>query len=996
MKKQILFLFLSLFCITSIAMAGVTGKIAGKIIDAENGEPLPGVNVIIEGTTMGAATDSKGEYFIINIPPGSYTIVATMMGYKTINKTGVLVSVDRTITVDFQLEATVIEGEVVTVVAEREVVQMDVSSSKVTATVAQIKEVPLVQDFNEYVQLQAGIEEELIRGGGLDQVGMLVDGLTMVNNVANEPMNIVNLSAIEEVTIIKGGFQAEYGNIRSGLFNIVTKEGAQDYHASIDFRYTAPHLKHRGYDIFDYRNFYMRPYLDEDVCYVGTRNGPWNAYAQRQYPEFEGWNAFSARLLSDDDPSNDLTPEECRQLFIWQHRADGSKELGHPHPGEYGNNPDHNLDMSFGGPVPFIGKYLGNMSFFASFRNNIEQYILPAARDNVHFQNSHLKLISKISPTMKLGIEGYYTDEINAGEQASNIGEVGRGIYFPHGASGMDIYQSVLGLTFDHVLSPRTFYNLRVSRITVQNKMYGARVLRDTTKIRQIGAVWVDEQPWGWYPISGYQYALADKMVLGGVGGGQRNSNKIATYNVKFDLTSQVNKNNQIKAGFEFNYDDFDVWFGERGLDPTGDFTVDWEHQPIRMGAYVQDKLEFEGMIANVGIRMDWNNPNTLWYTRDPYSKYFSRPYKLLLEAEAPTKDAKGHVTISPRLGISHPITDKSKLFFSYGHFYSMPVSEDMYEINYGVASEGIARIGNPSLKMPRTIAYELGYEHEIAEQFLLSVTGYYKDVTDQIGDVQYINYDETVNYEIAKNDHYADIRGFEIELRKNWGEWITGWVNFTYMVHTNGLIGREVQYQDPRQQAIYGKRNPYQEKPRPQPYGDAMIQMRTPFKWGPKLGNFHPFEQLAVNFLCHYHHGDWFTWDPEPPYKLVDNLHTQDRWNFDARISKDLSFGRFDFTCFVDIVNIFNLKYLSFIWPEEEEGPPFGFQNDADWRDYLKSLHLPMYKEQKYQDAGYTAGDDKVGDVWSEDKPYINMPNLDFLAWNIPRSITLGIQFSF
>lgn len=982
MKKQMFILFFCfLFGVTSLALAGVTGKIVGKVIDPENGEPLPGVNILIKGTNMGAATDTKGEYYIINVPPGTYDVVASMMGYKKVTKTGVTVSVDRTITVNFELEPTVIEGQELTVVAEREVIQMDVSSSKVTSTVAQIKEVPMVQDINEYISLQAGIEGTVIRGGGLDQTGMLVNGLTMVNTADNKPMNIVNLSAIEEVSIIKGGFQAEYGNVRSGLFNIVTKEGAQKYHGSIDYRYTVPHLKHRGYDMFDYRNFYLRPYLDPDVCYVGTRNGNWNDYAQGQYPTFEGWNAYSERLLSDDDPTNDLTPEEARQLFIWQHRANGSKELGHPHPGEYGNKPDQNLDMSFGGPVPVIGEYLGNMTFFASFRDNIQQYALPRARDNVHFQNSHLKLTSKISPSMKLGIEGYYSDENNGGGQPS-----GRRIYFPHGESPMDIFQSVLGITFDHVLSPKTFYNLRVSRVAAKNKMYGTRVLRDTTRIKQIGAVWVDEQPYGWIPVSGRQNSIADSRVIGGVGGEDRDLTKVTTYNVKFDITSQVNKNNQIKAGFEFNYDDFDVWYGERGLDPTGDFTVDWEEQPMRFGAYVQDKLEFEGMIANVGLRLDWNRPNTQWFTRDPYTRYFSRPYKYLLEAEAPTEEAKGDLTLSPRLGISHPITDKSKLFFSYGHFYSMPNSEDMYEIDYGLANEGIDRIGNPNLKMPRTIAYELGYEHEIAEQFLLSLTGYYKDVTNQIGDVRYINYDETVNYSIAQNDHYADIRGFEIELRKNWGEWITGWINYTYMVYTDGLVGRSVQYQDPRQQAIYGERNPYQEKPRAEPYGDAMIQVRTPFEWGPKIGKFHPFEQLAVNFLAHYRHGDWFTWEPEPPYTELDNVHWKDRWNFDARFVKDLAVGKYDFTLFVDIVNIFNIQYLT----------GGGFYNSADFRDYMKSLHLPMYKEEKYQDAGYTAGDDKVGDVWSEDKPYINMPNVDFLAWNRPRSVTLGIQFSF
>jgi len=977
MERRILDLFFFMFCITSLATAGVTGKIAGKITDAKTGDALVGVNVIIEGTAMGAATDLEGDYFILNVPPGTYTVMASMVGFETVRITGVLVNADRTITVNCSMNTTAIELAGVTVVAKRQDVRQDVSSSQVTATSVQVIETPLVQDFDDYIQLQAGVEGELIRGGSRDQVGLVVDGLTMVDNVYNKPINIVNLSAIEEVTLIKGGFQAEYGNIRSGMINVVTKEGKKNYRGGVDYRYTLPALKHRGYSIFDHRNFSLRPYLDPDVCWVGTKNGNWNTYAQQQYPEFEGWNVYAARLNNDDDPSNDMTPEQCRDLFIWQHRADGSDALGHPHPGKYGEKPDQNLDVSFGGPVPVIGKYLGDMTFFASVRDNVTQTTFPSARENKHIRNLQIKLNSRISSSMKLGIESMIGRSELPGEE---------GGYFPHGGTPMDVEQSVLGVTLDHVLSSRTSYNVRFSMVSLKNDQYGARTLRDTTKIRQFGNIWVDEQPWGWIPVSGYQRSVGDAVVLGGVGAGERNFTKITTYNLKFNFISQINKYNEIKTGFDLVCDDIDVWEGVEDLDPTDNYLIDWEQSPIRVGAYVQDKLEFEGVIANVGLRLDWNNPNTEWYTTDPYSKYFSRIFKNLLEKEAPKEKAKGQLTVSPRIGISHPISDVSKLFFSYGHFYSMPPSFDMYMINYGVASSGIERIGNPSLKMPRTIAYELGYEHKIANMFLLTLTGYYRDVTDEVGDVRYVNYDESVNYAIARNDHYADIRGFEVELRRSWGRWITGWFNYTYMVTTDGMIGREFQYQDPRVQAVEGKRTPVQEKPLPLPYANAMIQVRTPFEFGPKFSGLYPFERFSVNFLCHYHAGDYLTWEPKPPYKLENNLQWKDRWNFDARFVKDFAFGKNEFSLFVDIVNIFDIKYLT----------GGGFEDESDHRDYMNSLHLPMYSEKKYQDAGYTAGDDKVGDVWSEDKPYINMPNVDFRAWNPPRSITLGFQFNF
>ena len=85
----------------------------------------------------------------------------------------------------------------------------------------------------------------VIRGGGVDQIGMQVDGLMLNNNGQNRPMmDMVNLSAIKELTIIKGGFNAEYGNIRSGLISAVTKDGGDSYNASVDFRFTPPQQKH--------------------------------------------------------------------------------------------------------------------------------------------------------------------------------------------------------------------------------------------------------------------------------------------------------------------------------------------------------------------------------------------------------------------------------------------------------------------------------------------------------------------------------------------------------------------------------------------------------------------------------------------------------------------------------------------------------------------------------------------------------------------------------
>jgi len=993
--SRIFTVFLILFAGISLIFAQ-TGKIAGKVVDKETGEPLAGANVLILGTTLGAAADIEGDYYIINVPAGNYTVEATMIGYTGLQQEDVRVSTDRTTPLGFELTATALETEEIVVVAPRVGVKPDVSQSEVTATEQQMANVPLVKDVTSYMSLQPGVRVEgdaegremLIRGGGMDQIGMVVDGLTMTNNIEGGPIDIVNLSSIEEVSIIRGGFNAEYGNIRSGLFNVVTKEGSSDLGASIDIRYGFPLQKHRGPSLYDHNNYFVRPFVDPAVCWVGTQNGDWDAYTQGQYVFFQGWNAFVEPFNTDDNPDNDITPEEARNLYIWQHALTGSGALGHPHEGDYGDTPDWNIDLSLNGPLPLFGDALGDLRYFISYRYNFETYTYPAQLAGVTTNNFLAKVNFNLTPTMKVGLEGMHSKMETAGGAAG--GENGRGAYFLHVTSPMDINTTVFGLTFDHTLSPSTFYNVRFSFVDVKNDQNKARTYRNTTILRNFGPYAVDEQPWGWLNDPGYVYALADRAVIGGVGGSEINLNKITTLNVKADLTSQVDKYNQVQAGVELIFDDMDVYLADQGFDPTGNFENRWQSKPFRIQGYIQDKLEFKDFIANVGLRVDYNDPNSVFYGVDPYSKYFSRALKDQFLAQVPRVEAEGHTRISPRLGVAHPITENSKLFFNYGHFYDLAVAWDRFQIDYGVSSEGVASLGNPSLNPRKTIAYELGYEQEFADQYLLRVFGYYKDVTEQIGSVNYVNYDESVNYTTFSNDNYADIRGFEIELRKDWGEWVTGWINYTLMVTTNGLIGREFQFQDPRRQKLESLRNPQDdlEKPLPQPYANANIRFMTPQNWGPALGDIHFLDRLSLNALVTWNSGEYWTYPIFTGDRVANNIQWKDQWGFDLRIGKFFNVDRFEFNIFLDIINVLDLKYLT---PGD-----FYFSDEADLRDYIHSLHLPQYAEQKYQDAGLTAGDDQVGDYRSADKPYINMPNVDHLAWNAPRSFILGIRIGF
>ena len=997
-------------CIQALILGGVSGKISGKVVNRDTGEALPGANVILVGTSQGAMADGEGEYYILNLRPGMYSISVSMIGFQTVTRKDVTIHPDHTALISFELSTKVIEGEEIFVIAERENILMDRSASEVSILADDIKKVPNIRNIKDYLNIEAGIENGLIRGGGLDQTALMVDGMSFVDNRSNQPVMMVNMSSIDQISIIKGGFNAEYGNIRSGLISIITKEGSTtNYSGSIDIYYDPPQYKHDGYSLYDPMNYYLRPFLEPSVMWSGTHQGAWDSETRESYPEFIGWNAVSANLLSDNDPSNDMSPSQARDLFLWYHQTEGSDDLGQIK-GQYAHKPDLNLDIGFGGPVPLIGKTLGDMSFYFSHNNKNEMFALPTAKDFYSESNTQLKLTMTPKDKIKLKIEGIYgeVNTLSASPEGSGNNWYldsgsdilwsylatsdayadggGSALYWPNALNPYNIYRSMVGLTLDHVINPSTYYNIRISNVHLKNACYGPDFIRDTTMVRSFGNVIVDESPFGFLVASNYTPS-GDGMVFASLGGVTRDKSEVTTLNIKFDLTSQINKKHQVKTGFEFNYDDlYTNYQSQFSYAPKNNYINQYRAYPSRLSLYVQDKIEIKGLFANLGLRVDNSYPNINWYTVDLYSKYLSPTFKEDFTESAPKESARGHLKISPRIGISHPITHAAKLYFNYGHFYSMPSSIDMYQIGYGTAYQGIDYLGNPSAEIPKTIAYELGVEYDLFNKILIHASGYYKDVSDQIAYVGYTSIDGSVNYTTTENSNYEDIRGFELRVQKRFGHWVTGWVNYNYVVQTWGNFGRDHYYENPRDQLRYGYQNPKQEKPLARPFARSSLVFHTPKVWGPKIFGMRPFEQWQANILLGWKAGEYITWDPLDTYELQDNLQWRSEFTGDLRIAKNISGEKFDLMFFMDVNNVFGLQYISMQ----------GFDSGDDWRNYLESLHLQMYNDEEYIAKGYTSGNDRVGDVYSDEKPHINMPNRGFLTYLNPRRITIGLRYNF
>jgi len=229
------YIFVLFFLIIPLFLfGGITGKISGTVTDDETGQVLVGVNIILDGTNMGAASDMDGYFNILNVPPGKYTLRASMIGYNIIVQKNVNVMIDLTTTIDFALSTKIIEGEEVVVIAHAPIVQKDVTSTSFKVGADQIDQLQVV-DLNEIIELQAGVINGHFRGGRSGEVMYIIDGIPMNDAYSGDVSFEVENDIVQEVEVISGTFNAEYGQAMSGIVNIVTKEGQDYYSGKVSF-----------------------------------------------------------------------------------------------------------------------------------------------------------------------------------------------------------------------------------------------------------------------------------------------------------------------------------------------------------------------------------------------------------------------------------------------------------------------------------------------------------------------------------------------------------------------------------------------------------------------------------------------------------------------------------------------------------------------------------------------------------------------------------------
>lgn len=1004
------------------AYGGTTGKIAGNVRSADNGEPLVGVNIIIQGTILGAATDMNGYYVILNVPPGEYDLTASAIGYATLTVQNVSVAIDLTTSLDFDMQTEVLAGEEVFVTAETRIIKEDVAGSQRHVNAERIESLPVVS-VGEVLRMEAGVTSTLeIRGSSDDEALFMVDGIAMRDSRSSNPIMSVPLSAINEISVQKGGFGAEYSNVRSGVVNVVTKEGHPNYYSgTINIKVSPPTHKYFGdTSPYDRDSFWLRPFMDDAVCWTGTTEGEpwidingdgivdageygdfngdgehtvWDIYTQRQYADFEGWNEVSQRTLSDDDPTNDLSPTGAQKLFRWEHRKQGDI-----------HESDYNLDAGFGGPVPFVSSMLGNLRFYASTRAEQDLYIIPHNRDRITDRSFLLKVTSDLSQKMKLTLMSYsgmvsgisrsylaspgtpyYTANWQIADAIDRSGHTLEWrLYADTYWSRISIFSKMQSAKLTHMLSSSTYYDLVVKRVARKFRA-GPGPARDYELIEEIvPGYWEDEAPFGFE--SEPDFAIGDGMGMGGSMSVHRDSSKFDTYSLDFNFASQVTPLHEISTGINLSMDDFDLRYGRinKAL-PEGNTWIGISHDPefvdnppfqkhpIRGVAYFEDKLETRGFNALLGLVAEYIDANSGWYNLDSIGIYntafFSQSYLPDTESDFVQTRVKPQLYLSPRLGIAHPITENSKLYFNYGHYRQLPYSDALYRIQRG-PSYRLDRIGDPSLPPEKTISYELGFDQVLPGGFLLHLAGYYKDISNQRSWTIYRNIKGNVSYYHLDNKSYEDIRGLEIDLSRTQGRWLTGDINFEYRVSTSGYFDHANQwgtiyiFENPAETREFIRDNPpYQSRPLPRPRFKANLALHTPDDFGPAIAGQHFLGGWLFNFLGRWTGGEWVTWNPKNVGGLSYNVRRRPWRTVDMKASKTITLGKLNTTFFVDVTNVFNIK--NFSW--------YGFEDTYDHDYYMYSLHLPKktIDELGYEYPGIP-GNDVPGDVRDPDVDFV------------------------
>ncbi len=905
--SRFLYPLLLLLFLMRVTHPSETGKIAGTVTDKETGEALIGASVILTEVwsgdraikldhPIGAATDAGGSYFIINVPPGSYNVKGTYMGYKAEIRTRVQALVDKTTRLNFQLQSEPLAGEEVVVTAYKpHKVEVDLTATKQTYDIQEIESIPGVADITDILELQADVVDDHFRGGRVGESLYMIGGANIVNPLNNQRAFRPIVTGLEQVEVYTSGFSAEYGNAQSGVINMVTKEGRDKWETRFELSSTAPYYKTFGGSVYDSKNLmFVDALLDPEEWLKENPTQPgkplWDlGYSATTYlPPRVVW------------PPNPLTHKDSLLMANLGKNAWllSFRDIGL----EYNNFPDYRLDFSTGGPIA------KNARIFLAARQNLIHPIVPTPDNDMERQvmsnitytpNSHDKLkATLIYDSQFENILGsawlrYTFDRTLSVSKAMTVNKQ-------------------YGLEWKHVYGPSTFMDWKVKVLDILDQQR-IELLRDDQFTEDYGS------HMNWVDITAPHRHESGKIE------DDRGDEKTLSYNLTGSLTSQVNSNNLLKSGLQFSYYNVDVDRDANASNVGSYRNVSFTAFPYEGAIYFQDKMEFQGLIANLGLRYDFYNLNTEYYADefsplrnpnyDPSLPYLERG-QYYDAALARREKTKLYARLQPRIGISFPVSETSVFHLNYGTFTQRPNFNQIFYSQMTLFNE-IEVLGNPRLRPENTKAYDVGLVQALPFAWHLDVSAYYKDVTDLVETAYYFDEQQSV-YRTYRNRDYADIKGFHVNFEKRTG-FLRGYIRYNYESakgkSSNDLNAPVSYFERPAegQEAI--------ELPEPE---DVFLDydrthkavfnlgFKTGKDWGFRLAGIKPFADLSVSSTLRLMSGRPYTWD-ETGRGLRYNQRTPTEKDLRFRLERRIRLSNTSITAYLEAFNVLNDEVYSY-----------------------------------------------------------------------------------
>lgn len=902
MKKHLL---LSLYFFTIFAstllFAGSSGKIAGTVKDKETGEPLPFANVFVDGTTLGAATDIDGNFVILNVSPGLYSVTASVVGFQKVTIKDVRVNVDFTTRLEFVLSSGSITMDAVVVQGVRDpLIRQDLTNPTVSINAETIQELP-VDQISDVIKLQSGVTvgndgSIHMRGGFGNETSYTLNGVSLNDPYNNKKSVGLATNAVQEVSVSSGTFSAEYGNALSGIVNYVTREGGNKFTFSLrgyagDYATTRTEL----YSNIDKINPLNRARLE------ATLGGPVIVNSVKFFVSgvFENYKGlYEGRRIYNTTDSY-----LSREAFSSQDmkRSGRSSEA-------YWFNPYSKTDST--------GLPTGDGA-----------YVQMNPSTNFNLQGN---LIFNISSLIKLRYEAVY----NKGDW-KNYSRVWK--FNPDGVGTNYSDGLIQTLDLTHTVNQNMFYTLKVSYGQKGYQYYLYKDLNDPN-----------------YLPGQYQLGISNTGFKAGGTNLTRTDRTTKTMTFKGDLVTQMG-NHEFKFGFEarqhkLDFESFGIEFLTRDgkkisndyllYDTVGTFIqrkptseallTEYSKDPVDAAIYLVDKMELaNSFILNVGLRYEYFN------ARSKYNKNLSSDLEDLISGKMDRNlvDTEAKHYFSPRISISYPITTESVIRFSYGHFFQNGNLSSLYRNdNFFVTNAGSTpTFGNANVEMQRSIQYELGLQQQLTSNLKMELTGYYKDVRDYIY-FQTVYTETGRKYNVLTNLAYSNVRGvsFRLERRRSKNDIFYGSLDYTFQIAEGNRT-------EPKAELFFSEAS-----------GEQTETYLVPLSFDRKnvvniTFGLYDYNNWTLGVIYNLQSGTPYT--PQYPPKIVPITFEQRSATQPIQQNLDLKFEKFfdldgvDFSLFLWVSNVLDMQNELYVYPStgralstiEETTNPTQFNNIRD-----------------------------------------------------------------